>query len=156
MKFRKELEKERVRSLTLRNAILVEPYTVVRAAVALMRTQSLGCVIIVKPGRIPTGMFSERSVLDVLVRDVDLDKHPVCEFADPKFFCVSEDDPIAKVWDAIQHQGARFICVTDREGKVIGITGQRGLAEHVADCFAKQITVQRLGATPWMCHREGA
>ena len=156
MKIREELGHELVGALPLRDAILIEPYTVVRAAIAIMRTKSLGCAIIVKPGRIPCGIFSERSVLDALVQGACLDEHPVCEFADKSFLCVSDLDPVSAVWDAIQLKGARFVCVTDRDGKVRGLTGQRGIAEYVADCFAKQITVQRLGEKPWMCEREGA
>lgn len=156
MQIQKELGRELVRALPLRNAILIEPYTVVRAAIAIMRTNALGCSIIVKPGRIPTGIFSERSVLDVLVQGASLDSRPVCEFADKNFVCVSEDEPIASVWDAIQTKGARFVCVTNGDGKILGLTGQRGIAEYFADCFAKQITVQRLGEKPWMCEREGA
>lgn len=156
MRIREELGRELVGALPLRDAILIEPYTVVRAAIAIMRTKSLGCAIIVKPGRIPSGIFSERSVLDALVQGASLDERPVCEFADTNFVCVSELEPVLSVWDAIQIQGARFVCVTDRDGRARGLTGQRGVAEYVADCFAKQITVQRLGETPWMCEREGA
>ncbi len=156
MKIREELGHELVGSLPLRDAIMIEPYTVVRAAIAIMRTKSLGCAIIVTPGRVPCGIFSERSVLDALVQGASLDEHPVCEFADSSFVCVSETEPISSVWDAIQIKGARFVCVTGRDGRVRGLTGQRGVAEYVADCFAKQITVQRLGETPWMCEREGA
>jgi CBS domain-containing protein len=156
MKLRQALEEEPVRSLTLRDAILIEPYTVVRAAIALMRTRGLGCAIIVKQGQVPTGIFTERSVLEVLAHDACLDDQPVCEFTDPAFVCVSQDDPISAVWDAVQNKGARFVCVTDKDGKVVGLSGQRGLAEYIADCFAKQITVQRLGETPWMSEREGA
>lgn len=125
MKLREEFRRERVRDLPLRDAILVDSYTVVRAAIALMRTKSLGCAIIVKAGQIPCGIFSERSVLEVLDSGASLDEQPVCNFADKSFVCVSEDDPIELVWDAVQVNGARFVCVTDREGKAKGLTGQR-------------------------------
>ena len=156
MRLRSQLAKETVRSLPIREAILIEPYTVLRAAIAMMRTRSLGCAVVVKSGKIPCGMFTERSVLDVLAKGAQLDEQPVADFLDPSFLCVNIDDPILSVWKAVQEQGARFVCVTDSDGKAIGLTGQRGLSEYLADCFAKQIAVQRVGETPWVQDREGA
>lgn len=156
MGFRHDLETDTVGSLTLRSAIIVQPYTLVRAAVAMMRNHSLGCAVIADHAQVPSGIFTEHSVIDALMKDACFDSTPVCRFADPKFIAVRKSDPILRVWNAVQMASARFVCVTDDEGKVIGITGQRGLAEYVADCYAGQVAVQRLGSTPWMQQREGA
>ena len=156
MSFRQDLELETIASLELREAIIVNPYTVVRAAVAAMRYRSLGCAVIVDYHRRPAGIFTERSVIDALTKDASLDDSVVYEFADPSFIQAKVTDPIARVWQAVQEAAARFVCVTDTKNNVVGITGQRGLAEYLADCFARQVTVQRLGSTPWMRQREGA
>jgi signal-transduction protein with cAMP-binding, CBS, and nucleotidyltransferase domain len=156
MSFRQELEQETVAQLPVREAIVVRPFTLVRAAVAVMRARSLGCCVMVDHGRIPSGIFTEHSLLHVLVRGDSLDDSPVCRYADPNFISVRLRDPISCVWEAIQRAGARFVCVTDDDGRLMGLTGQRGLAEYVADCFAQQVAVQRLGSTPWMHAREGA
>ena len=121
-----------------------------------MRNKSQGCAVIVDSGHRPTGIFTERSILKVLMENASLDERLVWEFADPRFFTVNSREPMIRVWEAIQLNDARYVCVTDDEGKLIGVTGQRGIAEYIADCFAKQTTVQRLGSTPWMRQREGA
>ena len=154
--FREDLEQEPISSLPLREAIIVYPTTLVRAAVAVMRDKSLGCSVIVDHEGRPTGFFTEKSILRLLMENASLDERPVSEFADSSFFAVKSSEPIMRVWEAIQFNDARYVCVTDDEGTLIGLTGQRGIAEYLADCFAQQTTVQRLGSTPWMRQREGA
>ena len=149
------LERDKVVSLSLREPIEVETVTIVRAAVAMMRNKRLGSAIMVELGK-PIGIFTERSVLDVLIHDASLDNLPVKHFADTNFRQVKLSDPISLVWDAILKDGLRFICVTDDDGKLVGLTGQRGLAEYVSEYFPQQVVVQRLGTKPWMAEREGA
>ena len=156
MAFRDDLEQELVSSLPLRDAIIVQSGTLVRAAIADMRAHSMGCAVIVDDAKVPTGIFTEQSVIKLLMEHASLDDRPVQDFADPHFISVQSGEPISRVLDAIQRSGARFVCVTDDGGKLIGLTGQRGMAEYVADCFAQQVTVQRLGSTPWMQNRDGA
>ena len=62
----------------------------------------------------------------------------------------------ACVLDVDCGDGLQFVCVTDDEGQIVGVTGQRGIAEYVAESFPQQVAVQRLGCTPWMQQREGA
>ena len=56
-------------------------------------------------------------------------------------------------WEA---RGARFVCELDEQGKVKGLTGQKGLSEYIADHFPEQVMVQRVGGQPGMGTREGA
>ncbi len=156
MSFRDELTADKVEALSLRDAIAVDGHTVVRAAVALMRSHGLGCAVIVDLHCRPVGIFTERSVIQMLAEGVCLDTTPVSEFCDLNFHVASTLDPIAKVWDAITHSGARFVCVTDKTGQLIGLTGQRGLSEYLCETYSQEVTVQRLGSTPWMLQREGA
>ena len=156
MNFQTELAEDTVDSLPLREAIIVHPNTVVRAAIARMRDLSIGCAVIVDYDQVPSGIFTEHSVLDVLVRNASLDESPIGWFADPDFIVVEQDESILRVWEAVRLCAARFVCITDSNGKVVGITGQRGLSEYLADSFARQVTVQRLGCTPWIQQREGA
>ncbi|QDV83273.1 CBS domain-containing protein [Planctomycetes bacterium TBK1r] len=156
MSFKEQLSREQIRTLPLRDAIALDEHTVARAAIALMRTHSLGCAVIVDPGCRPQGIFNEQSIIRMLMAGVSLDTTAISAFADPDVGIVRADDPILFAWQAVVDQGHRFLCVTDDEGYLIGLTGQRGLAEYVCDCYAKQIAVQRLGSAPWMLQREGA
>lgn len=156
MSFQEDLATERITQLCLRDAIAINEHAIIRAAVALMRTSSLGCAVIVDAHQKPTGIFTEQSVIRAIVADTNLDETPVSEFTDPLFMTVRDGDPVKSVWDAVIKKGVRFACVTDAVGRLVGITGQRGLSEFVCETFAKQITVQRLGSSPWMLEREGA
>lgn len=156
MAFREELELEPISSLRLRDLIVVHQYTIVRAAVAVMRSHSLGCALIIDPIGKPIGLFTEKSLLAVLMQGASLDRRPVWDYAERDFLSFRKSEPIARVWDAVKQQGVRFIVVTDDEDHPVGMTGQRGIAEYVSDCFPRQTVVQRLGSKPWMQQREGA
>ena len=47
------------------------------------------------------------------------------------------------------------VVVTDDDGRVDALTGQKGLMEYVAEHFPKQVMVQRIGS-PVIQDREGA
>ncbi len=101
-------------------------------------------------------MFTERSLLDVLLSGTSLDTTAVGEFADPDFTTIAIREPISRVWDRIVDEGTRFQCVVSDRGTLIGLTGQRGLAEYVSEHYPRQIMVHRLGHKPWTITREGA
>ncbi len=156
MGFRQELESEPISSLPLRDAIAVREETLIRAAIAVMRAHSLGCSVIVDYKLKPVGLFTERSLLNVLLQGASLDESPVVDFGERDFFCFRADEPIIRVWNAVLEKQARFVVVTDKKGQLMGVTGQRGIAEYISDCFPAQTVVQRLGSKPWMQQREGA
>lgn len=156
MGFREDLEQDQVSSLPLRDAIAVRAETSISEAVGLMREKSLGCAVIVDESGAVSGIFTEQSLLAALTGHKDLDDHTVGEFPDPGFLALSSNAPVSRVWDAIEQDGLRFICVTDEGGQLIGLTGQRGIFEYLAESFPQQVLVQRLGSTPWMEQREGA
>ncbi|MGI9473906.1 MAG: CBS domain-containing protein [Rubripirellula sp.] len=153
---REMFDGETVGVLPLRKAITVESGTIVRAAVARMRASDLGCAVIVGFRGKPVGMFTERSLLDVLLENASLDESPVGEFCEFQCSVVQQNDPISRVWDAIEQDGERFVCVTNEHGELVGITGQRGLAEYISETFPREVVVQRIGGKPWMKQKEGA
>jgi CBS domain-containing protein len=156
MKLQEILDSETVASLPIREAIAVESGTIARAAVAQMRTRDLGCAVVVDSGGSPIGLFTERCLMKMLTEGRSLDSSPVSDCSDRQCPVVKRDDPIGLVWRLIVQQGARFVCVTDDEGRLVGLTGQRGLSEFLCECFAGEVAVQRIGGTPWMQEREGA
>lgn len=156
MKLKQLLEDDRVASLPIRQAIVVRAATLVRAAVAQMRYKRVGCAFIVNDEGRPVGMFTERSLLDVLLSGASLDETAVGEFADPDFKTVALRESISRVWERIVNDGARFQCVINDQGRLVGLTGQRGLAEYVSEHYPRQVMVHRLGHKPWTLAREGA
>jgi CBS domain-containing protein len=151
------IRRERVRDLPLREPVKVPANLPVQAAVDLLRERQVGCAIVVDDQDKPLGVFTERGVIDLLLqKPPDLNCVLVGEHLEENWFCVCEDDPLTKVVDAIQHQKARFFCVTDARGQVVALTGQKGLAEYIADHFPQQVMVQRVGGKPGTETREGA
>ncbi|MCH5377927.1 MAG: CBS domain-containing protein [Planctomycetes bacterium] len=150
-------QRERVRDVPLREAVKVSPDLSVSAAVELMQEKQLGCAVVVDDQDRPLGIFTERTVIDLLLQQSgDMDAISVKDHLDPNWSCVREDDPLSTLVEAVQDKGARFLCVTDADGRVIALTGQKGLAEYVADHFPRQVMVQRLGGKPGTVEREGA
>ncbi len=69
MAFQHEIQRDTVSNLPIREAIVVEPDTTVGTAMQQMRERHLGCAVIVDRSGKPTGIFSERSLLDVLLQE---------------------------------------------------------------------------------------
>jgi frataxin-like iron-binding protein CyaY len=69
---------------------------------------------------------------------------------------LNQSEPIMQVWIAIQHKGLRFIGVVDDQDKIVGLTGQKGISEYIAEHCPQQVMVQRIGGKPGLQQREGA
>jgi CBS domain-containing protein len=156
MGLQENFQKERVSRLGLRKPVTVEPATTMRDALTEMRERELGCAIVVDSGRRPIGIFTESMLIELLPGSGVRYDEPVENYMTREFPTVKVSDPIADVLDIMQRQGIRLLCVVDDQGRVAGLTGQRGLMEYVTDHFPGQVMVQRIGQPPSYCTREGA
>ena len=156
MGLKNNLQSESVSKLPCREAILIPPETTVRQAVEILQSKQLGCAVVVDAEDKPLGIFTERTLIELLLQQPDLGAILVRDHLEAEWFCVRSSDPIATVLDLVQNRGARFVCELNEHGKVIGLTGQKGLSEYIADHFPEQVMVQRIGGQPGMGTREGA
>lgn len=157
MRLRKNLQNERVSELPCREAILISPETTVRQAAEIMQAKKLGCAVVVDAEGKPIGVFTERTLIDLLLQQPDnLGEILVQNHLEKEWFCVRSSDPISAVLDLILNRDARFVCEVDENGRAIGLTGQKGMSEYIADHFPEQVMVQRIGGQPGMESREGA
>lgn len=157
MGLKENLQSETVSKLPCREAILIQPGTSVRQAVEIMQGKKLGCAVVVDAEGKPVGIFTERTLIELLLEQPDtLGEIPVRNHLKAECFCVHSNDPISAVLDLVQKRGARFVCELDEHGKAIGLTGQKGLSEYIAEHFPEQVMVQRIGGQPGMETREGA
>jgi CBS domain-containing protein len=121
-----------------------------------MRKQNIGCAIVVNDEQNPIGIFTESMLTELLsLGPVAFDK-PIKNFMAERCPWTTTADPISDVLDAMQLKNIRLLCVVDENKKVVGLTGQRGLMEYVAEHFPGQVTVQRIGQPPYLSDREGA
>ena len=157
MGLKENLKNECVKDLPLREVIPISAETPVIDAIERLRGKQLGCAVVVDDQQKPLGMFTERMVIELaLQKPDDLDSLVVKDHLETDFFTVRESDPVCSVMQVIREHGARFLCVVDDEGCAVSLTGQKGLAEYVAEHFPRQVMVQRVGAKPGQETREGA
>ncbi len=121
-----------------------------------MRHQELGCVIVIDEDRRPQGIFTESMLRQLLAAEPTavndrLGDHMNC---DAKW--VRLTDPVSQVLRAMQTENTRFVGVVDCDGRLVGLTGQKGLMEYVAEHFPQQVMVQRVARPPHFVEREGA
>jgi CBS domain-containing protein len=147
---------EPVSRLKLRPALRVRPSTTLRETIEVMRAGRLGCAIVVDDNDRPVGVFTE-AMLRVLMANSALPLgDPVSSHLAKRFAWVKESDPIETVLDGMEAKNVRFVVVVNRSGKLVGLTGQKGLMEYVAEHFPGEVMVQRVGTETCPGHREGA
>lgn len=156
MGLRENMQNEAVSQLALREPVTASPNVTLREAIAQMRTKKLGCVIAVDESRKPLGMFTESMLTQLLVDNPAALDEPLKNHISARWPWVKLTDKIVKVLEAMETKNVRFLCVIDDDGCLVGLTGQKGLMEYVAEHFPGQVMVQRIGGTPYMHQREGA
>lgn len=145
-----------ISELELRELLTVKRKTTVGEAATLMRDNGLGCVIVIDSKGKPVGKFTERLVMKALLADAKAMSKPVDKFMYPDANIIRKDAPIADMIELLKTKELRFLCVTNRTGKAVGLTGPRGLMEYVADHFPRQVKVQTMDSKVYMDKREGA
>ena len=142
--------------LQLREPVSVSPEVSLRETVTTMRNRNIGCAAVVDKEHKPIGIFTESMLTELLSHGpVDMNK-PIKDFMAVRYPWVRISDPVAELLEAMQLKNVRMLCVVDEQDRLVGLTGQRGLMEFVADHFPGQIMVQRVGLAPYPAEREGA
>ena len=156
MGLQEDFRNERVEQLELREPVTVPTSAALRDALSLMREQDIGSAIVVDEDHKPIGIFTESMLTEMLSKGaVDVDQ-PIEKYMVEQLPLVSTTDPIAEVLEVMQQKKVRSVCVVDEQDRVVGVTGQRGLMQYVADRFPGQVVVQRIGQPPYYSSREGA
>lgn len=155
MKLYESLATETVDQLAIREPVLCTGEVTVRSAIQRMQAQKLGCVIVVDADRRPIGFFTESMLTQLLLNDPGAIRAPIAERMSVYCPMVRTTDQVSRVLRAMEQENTRFLCVVDAEGRVVGLTGQKGLMEYIADHFPQQVLLHRVGKKPPM-DREGA
>jgi predicted transcriptional regulator len=150
------LHTETVSHLALRVPVIVHQDATIRDAILAMRARNLGCVIVVNEKHVPLGLFPESELTTLLSKNPKVVEEPLVNYLGPAWPTVKQSDVIAMVLDALESKNVRFLIVVDEQGKLVGLTGQKGLMEYVAEHFPGQVIVQRIGGSPYPADREGA
>lgn len=156
MGLRTSFETEPVRALSLRPALTVTMLATVRETVELMREHQLGCVFVIDRHRRPIGMFHERILLRLLDENPAALDEQVARHIDKRSHYVAAHDPVGTALWKIESRDMRFVGVVDEEGRLVGLTGEKGLMEFVSDHFPRQVPVSQPATQYRSLEREGA
>ena len=141
----RNLRHDTVGRLPLREAVLLKPTAKVRAAIDRMQAKQLGCAVVVDSEGAPLGVFSEHCVVQLLLSDpAAIDRDPVKKHLDIRWAIVRQSDNVATVAQKMHELDIRFVVVTNEQGLVTAVSGQKGFMEFVAEHFPR-VMVQRTG-----------
>jgi len=144
MGLQEKLQTEPVTRLNIRTPVAVTPSTSVRKAIFKMRDAGLGCTIVVGRDKKPVGVFTEAMLRHLVLRSPRFAGQAIGEHMAKTFPCVKESDPVGIVVDAMDAKNIRFVVVVDEQGKLAGLTGQKGLMEYVAEQFHREVVTYRI------------
>ena len=115
----------RIGDICSRRVVTVERDTAIRDAIALMRDEHVGDVVVTAPhaaGVAPIGILTDRDiVIELLAKAVDLDAVSVGDVMSFELAVVGADDEIVDAIEIMQTQGVRRLPVTGSEGELAGV-----------------------------------
>ncbi len=144
-----------VRDLNLREMPICDVGATVKEAVEKLQEARVGCAMATEDGK-PVGMFTEGLLRESFAQNPGVIDETIAAHMAAPFPKVYLDDTVDMVLAAMQANNTRFICVVDADEQIVGLTGQKGLMEFVAEEFPRQVMVQRIGDTSTTNQREGA
>jgi len=130
------IQRHNIAVLPTKEPIVVSPETTVREAIDLMMSQRVGCVMISKNDQL-TGIFTERDVLNRISADLSQLDQPVSAFMTKNPECVTHEDSIAYVLQAMDMGGYRHMPIVDAKRKPIGIISIRDILRFLCIRFAE-------------------
>jgi CBS domain-containing protein len=121
-------------SLLRRKPVTCAPDTPVRAALALMRRERVGSILVAEADGKPAGVFTLNDLRDrVAVDECDLDR-PIGAVMTPRPFCLGGQATALEAALAMARRLIHHVVVTAEDGRILGVVSEK-------DLFA----LQRLG-----------
>jgi acetoin utilization protein AcuB len=112
------------------------PEEEVAQAAALMAARRIGCLPVVKRGRL-VGMLTTTDLVGSAVNDLYRDSstlaRPVSQAMCHDVASVRDDDSLTEVVEVMKKRGVRHVPVIDRYGRVVGIVSDRDVRASVGD-----------------------
>jgi CBS domain-containing protein len=155
MDLAKTLKIESVWRLNPSQPLQIRSTQTVAEAVALMRMEEVGCLLIYQENRM-VGIFTER---DLVRRVLAVGKPltvPVCECMTTAPVVVHKKEPISSAIRRMEEGGYRHLPVVDEGGRVVGLLSVKRIVHYLAEHFPA--TIFNLPPDPGLVQqdREGA
>lgn len=115
----------RVGDICARRVVTVERKTSIREAIALLRDEHVGDVVVTEPhpaGEVPVGILTDRDiVLELLAKDVDLDSVTCGDVMSYELATVEAEDEIVDAIEIMQTRAVRRLPVVGDDGRLMGL-----------------------------------
>jgi CBS domain-containing protein len=133
----------------------VAPHQTVSEAVALMRQESVGCLLVCE-GRKVVGIFTERDLMRRVLAEGKPLSLTVRECMTPDPVTVHPKDPITAAVRRMEEGGYRHLPVVDEKGRPVGVLSVKRIVHYLVEHFPS--TVYNLPPDPGVVpqEREGA
>jgi CBS domain-containing protein len=134
MDLAKNLKIDSVSRLHPTRPLQVAPAQTVAEAVALMRHDRVGCVLVCDGGRL-VGIFTERDLLRRVLgpgRPLSL---PVREVMTPNPVAVHPKEPIGVAVRRMEEGGYRHLPVVDEAGRPVGVVSVKRIVHYLVEHF---------------------
>jgi CBS domain-containing protein len=151
----RNLKIESVSRLNPTPPLRVEPEQTVAEAVAIMRRERVGCLL-VGMGQQIVGVFTERDLMKrVLAENHSLDR-PISDFMTPNPVVVQASEAIHIAIRKMEEGGYRHLPVVDGTGRAVGVLSVKRIVHYLVEHFPG--TVYNLPPNPANVpqEREGA
>ncbi|MBC8292134.1 MAG: CBS domain-containing protein [Proteobacteria bacterium] len=149
--------REPVSTLEPRKPVVVGPQTPALEAVAVMREQGMGCVLVVRSNRLK-GIFTERDVLNNLVGlGPEVTKTPVRKLMTGNPETLRPSDSIAYALNKMSLGGYRHIPLVDNSDALVGVISVKDIVNYLVKLFPKSVmNLPTLPRGNYAREREGA
>ncbi|QVL49625.1 MAG: CBS domain-containing protein [Thiocapsa sp.] len=115
----------------------VAPDSPLGDAVRTMARDRLSCILVLEEGQ-PVGILTERDLLRLLVREVDLDR-PVAEVMSSPVLAMSRETDFASAYlHALDHQ-VRHLVAVDPSGRAVGVASETDFRRYLTLRLLKQL-----------------
>ena len=101
----------------------------IREAAKLMTELNIGAAPVLEGDKI-VGMFSERDILKrVVAKDLDVNTCEIDDVMSSPVITITEDEKLHAALYIMTDQRIRHLPIVDKDGKMVGIVGIRGLLQ---------------------------
>ncbi|MFO0846220.1 MAG: CBS domain-containing protein [Gemmataceae bacterium] len=156
MELARNLKVESVSRLRSAAALCLAPEQTVAEAVAIMREQRTGCVLVTCPEGRVGGIFTERDLLRRVLAEGRPLSAPLAEVMTEGPVTVQTGEPIGLVVQRMQEGGYRHLPVVDGDGQPVGVLSVKRIVQYVVEHFPSTIYCLPPDPDVFPLQREGA
>jgi len=138
MDLARNLKIDSVSRLHPTHPLSIAPTQTVADALAAMRRDEVGCVLVCKEGRV-VGVFTERDLMRRVLAAGKPMTTPVAECMTANPVVVSPKEPIAAAVRRMEEGGYRHLPVVDEGGRPLGVLSVKRIVRYLVEHFPSTV-----------------